>query len=140
MLIALLTSVLLVMLAVLVHYQILHRLSLLLPNIKIRPQFHTVIAVLGALVAHVLEVWIFAIGYDFLTAIELTGSLTGSFTGTILDCGYYSFVTYTSLGFGDIIPVGYLRFITGIEALTGLVLIAWTASFVYVQIQRSWET
>ncbi|MBT3710492.1 MAG: two pore domain potassium channel family protein, partial [Gammaproteobacteria bacterium] len=136
MLIALLTSVLLVMLAVLVHYQILHRLSLLLPNIKIRPQFHTVIAVLGALVAHVLEVWIFAIGYDFLTAIELTGSLTGSFTGTILDCGYYSFVTYTSLGFGDIIPVGYLRFITGIEALTGLVLIAWTASFVYVQIQR----
>ncbi|EGG99066.1 Protein yfbU [gamma proteobacterium IMCC2047] len=57
----------------------------------------------------------------------------------MLDCGYHSFVTYTSLGFGDIIPTGYLRFITGIEALAGLVLIAWTASFVYVEMRRFWD-
>ena len=55
------------------------------------------------------------------------------------DCVYYSFITYTSLGFGDIIPTDYLRFITGIEGLTGLLLIAWTASFVYVQMQRFWD-
>lgn len=139
MLIALFTSALLVMLAVLVHYEMLHRMTLLLPKILIRHRFRIVVAVLGALIAHVLEIWIFAIGYYVLISSELAGTLTGNFTGTLLDCGYHSFVTYTSLGFGDIVPSGYLRFITGIEALTGLVLIAWTASFVYVEMRRFWD-
>ena len=139
MLIAFLTSVTLVMLTVLVHYEILHRLSLLLPKIKIRHQFRIVITVLGAMIAHVIEIWIFAGGFYLLIANNLIGTLTGNFTGSIQDCIYYSFITYTSLGFGDIIPTGYLRFITGIEGLTGLLLIAWTASFVYVQMQRFWD-
>lgn len=139
MLIALFTSALLVMLAVLVHYEMLHRMTLLLPKILIRHRFRIVVAVLGALIAHVIEIWIFAIGYYVLISSELAGTLTGNFTGTLLDCGYHSFVTYTSLGFGDIVPSGYLRFITGIEALTGLVLIAWTASFVYVEMRRFWD-
>lgn len=139
MLTALLTSALLVILVVLVHYEMLHRLSLLLPRIKIRHQFRIVIAVLGSIIAHVIEIWIFAVGYYLLISSELIGKLIGNFTGSLKDCGYYSFITYTSLGFGDIIPDGYLRFITGIEALTGLVLIAWTASFVYVQMERFWN-
>lgn len=139
MLIAFLTSATLVMLTVLVHYEMLHRLSLLLPKIKIRHQFRIVIAVLGAMIAHVLEIWIFAGGYYVLIANDLIGTLTGNFTGSLQDCIYYSFITYTSLGFGDIIPTDYLRFITGIEGLSGLLLIAWTASFVYVQMQRFWD-
>ena len=127
------------MLAVLVHYEMLHRLSLLLPRIKIRHQFRIVIAVLGAMIAHVIEIWIFAAGYYVLVSNNLIGTLIGNFTGTVQDCVYYSFITYTSLGFGDIIPTDYLRFITGIEGLTGLLLIAWTASFVYVQMQRFWD-
>ena len=39
---------------------------------------------------------------------------------------YYSATTYTGLGFGDITPTSTLRLFTAIEALTGLVLIAWT--------------
>ena len=49
---------------------------------------------------------------------------------------YYSFVTLTTLGYGDIIPIGHIRFTAGSEALTGLVLIAWTASFTYLQMQK----
>lgn len=139
MFLALLTSATLVMLTVLVHYEMLHRLSLLLPKIKIRHQFRIVIAVIGAMIAHVVEIWIFAGGYYVLVSSELIGTLIGNFTGTVQDCVYYSFITYTSLGFGDIIPTDYLRFITGIEGLIGLLLIAWTASFVYVQMQRFWD-
>jgi len=139
MLIALLTSAILVMLAVLVHYEILQRISLLLPKIRIPHRLRVMVAVLGALIAHVIEIWIFAIGYYLLIKSELIGTLIGNFTGTLLDCGYHSFVTYTSLGFGDIIPTDYLRFVTGIEALVGLVLIAWTASFVYVEMRRFWD-
>lgn len=138
MLIALFASALLVMLVVSVHYEMLHRMTVLLPKIQVRHRFRIVVAVLGALVAHVLEIWIFAVGYYVLISTELVGTLTGNFTGTLLDCGYHSFVTYTSLGFGDIVPTNHLRFVTGIEALTGLVLIAWTASFVYVEMRRFW--
>ncbi|MEZ5525831.1 MAG: ion channel [Pseudomonadales bacterium] len=140
MLTALLTSILLVMLVVLVHYEMLHRMTALLPRIHIPHQFKIVVAVIGAMIAHVIEIWIFALGYYVLIVGEVTGMLKGDFTGTLLDCGYYSFITYTSLGFGDIIPTGYLRFITGIEALTGLLLIAWTASFVYVEMRRFWDS
>ena len=66
------------------------------------------------------------------------GTLQGG-TGAFDDCVYYSFVAYTSLGFGDIVPVGPLRFLTAMETLTGLVLIAWTASFMYVQMNRFWN-
>jgi hypothetical protein len=55
-----------------------------------------------------------------------------------MDCAYFSFTVFTTLGFGDIQPMGNIRYITGIEALTGLVLITWTASFLYYEMQRHW--
>ncbi len=33
---------------------------------------------------------------------------------------------------------GDIRLLAGVEALTGLVLIAWTASFAFLQMQRFW--
>jgi hypothetical protein len=49
------------------------------------------------------------------------------------------FTTYTTVGFGDISPVGDLRFIVAIDSLVGLVLIALTASFLYYQIESQWQ-
>jgi len=49
---------------------------------------------------------------------------------------YYSF---TTLCFGDIEPFGSIRYLTGFESLTGLVLIAWAASFLYFEMQRYWN-
>jgi hypothetical protein len=54
------------------------------------------------------------------------------------DCVYLSFVTYSTLGFGDIVPEGWVRFMVGTEAVTGLVQIAWTASYLYFQMGRNW--
>ena len=55
-----------------------------------------------------------------------------------LDYLYFSSVTYTSLGLGDVFPVGHLRFLTGVEALNGLVLIAWTGAFTYLAMGKMW--
>ena len=35
-------------------------------------------------------------------------------------------MTYTSLGLGDIFPLGRLRMVVGVEALTGLLMISLT--------------
>jgi len=45
---------------------------------------------------------------------------------------------YFSYTLGDIEPLGNIRFLAGIESLTGLVLITWTASFLYYEMQRYW--
>lgn len=98
------------------------------------------IGVYGALFAHAVEIWLFALVYYQVHNHESWGQLTGNFDGSLMSCVYYSFTTYTTLGFGDIVPMGEIRYLTGIEALTGLVLITWSASFLYFEMQRQWAT
>lgn len=43
------------------------------------------------------------------------------------------------IGFGDISPVGDIKYLTGLQALTGLVLITWTASFLFLEMQKYWK-
>lgn len=96
-------------------------------------------ACLCALAAHIVEIWLFATATYFLHLHPEFGQLQGNFNGSFHDSLYFSFSTYTSLGIGDIEPIGLLRFLAGIEAITGLVLISWTASFIFWQMQRSWQ-
>ena len=125
--------------AVLVHYKFLSRLTVYLPAMKMKHELRIVIGIFGALIAHTVEVWMFAVAYYFMHHDEGWGSLAGDFTGTFLDCVYFSFTVFSTLGFGDIEPEGDLRYLTGIESLTGLVLITWTASFLLLEMQRNWK-
>lgn len=135
-----LVNCLIVMAAVSLHYEVLHQLSNWIPKLKVNDRFKIVVGVLGALMAHVVEVWIYAIAYFNLLKLDGWGSLEGNFGNTIMDCVYFSFTTYTTLGFGDIAPLGDIRFVVAIESLAGLVLIAWTASFLYFQIESQWQS
>ena len=128
-----------VCITVLVHYEFLYRVTIFIPRMKIRHRFRIVVGVFAALTAHAVEIWIFSVPYYLVIRQEGWGNLTGNFNGTILDCAYFSFTTFTTLGFGDIEPIGNVRYLTGIESLTGLVLITWTASFLYFEMQRHWN-
>lgn len=143
MLIAFIINSVLVAMAVMIHYEMLYRLSRLMPSLRIKHRYRLVVGIFGALMAHITEIWMFAIGYYFLTHSISIGSLiafdSGESIHSLMDCVYYSFITYTTLGFGDIIPTGTLRFLTGLESLTGLVLITWTASFMYFEMQKYWN-
>ncbi|WP_245638339.1 potassium channel family protein [Croceicoccus bisphenolivorans] len=89
---------------------------------------------------HVVEVLIFS----FIFALcelggfgELQGAVYGG-TGWFIDHFYFSIASYTTLGLGDIVPHGAIRMIAGVEALVGLVLVAWSASFTYLMMERLW--
>jgi len=138
MAITLTVTVLLVVLSVLVHSQALLWLSKLIIRMRVSSRWKAVTGVLGALFAHLFEVWLFALGYFLLVKWGNFGALVGDFSHGFRDCTYYSLIVYSSLGFGDITPTGPIRFLSGAEVLTGLVLIAWTASFMYIQMQRFW--
>jgi len=139
MILATLSNIVIISLCILVHYEVLVKITNILPELRIIPRLKILLTVLGTLVAHVIEIWIFALGYYALVEWQQFGYLSGDIGHSLLDYVYYSFVTYTSLGFGDILPVGKLRFLSGLEALTGLVLIAWTASFIFVEMQKYWK-
>ncbi len=93
------------------------------------------VVVLAMFVVHVAEIWIFALGY-FVMSGTVFGTVSAS---SFLDCVYFSASAYTTLGLGDLYPAGPLRAVTGTEGLSGLILIAWTASFTFLQMQRLWE-
>lgn len=125
--------------AVLVHYEAFIQISNLINRLKCRHRLRVLITVACALCAHIVEIWFFAFGYYFLLMTKQFGDLQGNFDGSLLDCSYFSFTTYSSLGLGDVEPLGNIRFLAGLESITGLVLISWTASFVYIEMQRYWR-
>lgn len=133
-----LINTLVVALSVVVHYEFLYRITLYLPKMRINHRYRIVVGVFGALLAHAVEIWIFATAYYWMNRSQGWGYLEGNFNGSLLDCGYFSFTVFTTLGFGDIQPNGALRYLTGIESLTGLVLITWTASFLFFEMQKHW--
>ena len=51
---------------------------------------------------------------------------------------YFSGIVYSTVGFGDLAPVGPVRLMAVLESVTGLVMIAWSASFTFIHMQRDW--
>lgn len=140
MLIVLLTTCLLTVLSVGVHFFALSTLTQFLLKRDYHSRFWVGFSVLGMLLAHIVEISLFAAGYVIFHRHLEYGNLTGNIRNEIFnDFWYYSFVSYTSLGFGDIVPEDELRIMTGIETLTGLILIAWSASFIFMQMHRFWS-
>jgi hypothetical protein len=130
-------TAILILLSVGIHYEILSLTSNAARRINLTHRVRVVVVVLFALAAHFLEVIVFAIGWKILL---VAGAARLSIESpTFVDVLYFSASTYTSLGYGDIVPLGRAGLLAGSEALTGLVLIAWTASFTYFEMRAFWD-
>ena len=97
------------------------------------------ILILFAILAHLVEIVLFEFVYIWLLPLEIHGTILGAENLDWRNLFYFSAVTYTSTGYGDFVPTGNLRLISTIEALTGLIMIAWTASFTFLVMQRYWQ-
>ncbi|HAG52898.1 MAG TPA: two pore domain potassium channel family protein, partial [Alphaproteobacteria bacterium] len=90
---------------------------------------------------HLFSVFIYSLVYYSMDNHFGMGTLAGLGLNTLnfYDYIYYSLIVYTSLGFGDIYPVGGLRILSGLETLNGLILIAWSASYTYLVMSKYWR-
>ncbi|MFO1034482.1 MAG: potassium channel family protein [Hyphomicrobiales bacterium] len=75
-------------------------------------------AVLGLVFLHTIEIWSYALLYFELGAIT-------PFEPAL----YFSTVSFTSLGYGDILLPAQWRLVGAIEAANGLILFGWTTAF-----------
>lgn len=93
---------------------------------------HWAVGVLAALVgAHLAEVALYAGAYDLGANVLGLGGLRGSTDRAALDFFYFAAETYSTLGYGDLVPMGALRLVASVEALNGLLLLAWSGAFLF---------
>lgn len=109
-----------------------------------RPRLHSMTGiriaalVVGCVVGHVLEIAIFTYGMFAIASSDgETKLVMEGLQHEHLDLWYYSAAFYTSLG-DQRPPTAGMRLFAACEALTGLILITWTASFLFLIMQRSW--
>jgi voltage-gated potassium channel Kch len=96
-----------------------------------RAMFVLVISAVIVVFLHAIEIVVWAAAYqNILPANELA---------TFEEAVYFSFVTFTTLGYGDItLSEGY-RLLSGIEALNGIILVGWTTAMIFSVVQHVWR-
>ncbi len=52
------------------------------------------------------------------------------------DAIYFSAVTYTTLGYGDLVLEGQWRHFSGFEAANGTIMFGWTTALIFTVVQR----
>jgi hypothetical protein len=70
--------------------------------------------------AHVAEIGIWALSYAALHAVEDRAQVF-----------YFAFSNYTTLGYGDILPVHRWRLLGPMSAMNGILLFGWSTAVIY---------
>ena len=81
------------------------------------------------LLLHVFEVFLWALLYLWLVPdVQLEG---------LEEAVYFSVITFTTVGYGDITLEPGWRLLSGIEALNGILLVGWTTALFFSVLQRA---
>ncbi len=94
---------------------------------SLRSAIATMLSLFVLFATAVLQVMLWALLY------ELGGALD-SFSEAL----YFSLVTFTSLGYGDVTVGLDWRLVAGCQALSGLLLVGWSTALLVVVLQRIW--
>ncbi|MDB5817566.1 MAG: hypothetical protein JWQ11_1206, partial [Rhizobacter sp.] len=97
-----------VMLGILVHYEGLLGLSRILAGKVGHQRLKVLYAILALLLLHVAEIWIFGVALWGMLRWPECGALAGT-SPHLFDAIYFSAITFSTVGYGDMAPVGPVR-------------------------------
>jgi voltage-gated potassium channel Kch len=75
-----------------------------------------------------IEAWVWALLYLYHPLITTLPDLETAY--------YFSMVTFTTLGYGDVVLIGNWRTLASIQAANGVIVFGWTTALIFVFIQR----
>jgi hypothetical protein len=81
------------------------------------------------IVLHLIEITVWALFYVWKDAMADVQSAL-----------YFSAVTYTTTGYGDVVLPQEWRLLGAIEALTGILMCGWSTGFFFVVVSRMFRT
>ncbi|MBD2749585.1 two pore domain potassium channel family protein [Microvirga sp. BT688] len=85
------------------------------------------VAIVGVLlIAHVAEVLTWSLAYGMLEVIP-----PGA------DVLYFAFVNYTTLGYGDVVPVEHWRWLGPMAAMNGVLLFGWSTAVIFEVLRQA---
>lgn len=129
----------LLVLTTVMHYEMLRMLTAGLPAVRVPARAKLIMVIIGTFLAHAAEIFLYAAAFYVLSRYLGAGMLGDAGHSSLTLSLYFSAETYTSLGYGDVVPGGDLRLLAGMEALNGLLLIGWSASYTYIAMERFWR-
>ena len=87
----------------------------------------TMIATVSVLMAaHVLEVFVWSLAYAIVGAVPAGKSLV-----------YFAFVSYATLGYGDVLPMERWRLLGPMAAMNGALLFGWSTAVIFEVLQKT---
>ena len=78
-----------------------------------------------AVLAHLVEITVWALFYWWQAVFP-----------DFEAAGYFSIVTYTTVGYGDLVPPVHWRLLGGVEGLTGILMCGWSTAFFFAVVSR----
>lgn len=78
------------------------------------------------MVAHTCEIIVWAIAYGLVDAVPNS-----------TDHLYFAFVNYTTLGYGDIVPVERWRLLRPMTAMNGVLLFGWSTAVIFEVLRKT---
>ncbi len=81
-------------------------------------------------VKHYLDIVLWAVAYWYFAG----EAEFANFESTV----YFSSVTYTTLGYGDIVLTNKWRMVCGVEAMNGILLFGWSTALLFLLVQHLW--
>jgi len=106
-------------------FRLINRSSAL-ADLRFWTQTWMLIRIAGGLIfLHLVEISLWAMCYFLLQGIPDVNSAF-----------YFSSVTYTTVGYGDVVLPIEWRLVGGIEALTGILMCGWSTGFFFLIINR----
>ena len=130
---AILITALCTVATVLAHYEALIALIKRGRSFSEYGRRHILTLVFGLLASHLVGMAIFA-----LLQFPEAGFLSGASDESLMECIYFAAISYSTLGYGDVTPQGPVRLIASITSLTGFMMITWSASATFLEMQRRW--
>ncbi|MBR0962021.1 potassium channel family protein [Bradyrhizobium japonicum] len=97
-----------------------------------RPRLHLMAVMVATatalMLAHTLEVLVWALAYRIVGAAPPGSELL-----------YFTFVNYTTLGYGDITPVQDWRLLGPMTAMNGILLFGWSTAVLFEVLRKTLE-
>jgi hypothetical protein len=76
--------------------------------------------------AHIAEVFVWAFGYFLVGAVPPGANLV-----------YFAYVNYTTLGYGDVVPVKEWQLLGPMTAMNGVLLFGWSTAVIFEVLRKT---
>jgi len=94
----------------------LHLIAVMIPTVAV------------LMITHTLEVVVWSMAYSLVDAAPASANLL-----------YFAFVNYTTLGYGDIVPVPRWQLLGPMTAMNGVLLFGWSTAVIFEVLRRTWS-